>query len=113
MDNCKIVTRILDGEFLNYSSNNFEKYNRLPFDDYFIEKTKSKIADLENLNRSVFAWSTMGAAFLSNFVLNDENYTHLDIAGTALNSLEPYGYANVWMTWFWVDSLSTIFKELK
>ncbi len=100
-------------KFLDYSKNNFEKYNRLPFDDYFIEKTKSKIADLENLNRSVFAWSTMWAAFLSNFVLNDEKYTHLDIAGTALNSLEPYGYANQWMTWFWVDSLSTIFKELK
>jgi len=46
-------------KFLDYSKNNFEKYNRLPFDDYFIEKTKSKIADLENLNRSVFAGSTM------------------------------------------------------
>jgi leucyl aminopeptidase len=55
----------------------------------------------------------MWAAFLSNFVLNGEWYTHLDIAGTALNSLEPYGYANLWMTGFWVDSLSTIFKELK
>lgn len=100
-------------KFLDYSKSNFEKYNRLPFDDYFIEKTKSKIADLENLNRSVFAGSTMWAAFLSNFVLNGEWYTHLDIAGTALNSLEPYGYANLWMTGFWVDSLSTIFKELK
>ncbi|MDD2908035.1 MAG: leucyl aminopeptidase family protein [Candidatus Gracilibacteria bacterium] len=100
-------------KFLEYSKNNFEKYNRLPFDDYFIEKTKSKIADLENLNRGVFAGSTMGAAFLSNFVLNGEKYTHLDIAGTALNSLEPYGYANLGMTGFGVDSLSSIFKELK
>jgi leucyl aminopeptidase len=99
--------------FLDYSKSNFEKYNKLPFDDYFIEKTRSKIADLENLNRGVFAGSTMWAAFLSNFVLNEEKYTHLDIAGTALNSLEPYGYANLWMTGFWVDSLSTIFKELK
>ncbi|MDD3145233.1 MAG: leucyl aminopeptidase family protein [Candidatus Gracilibacteria bacterium] len=100
-------------KFLDYSKNNFEKYNRLPFDEYFIEKTKSKIADLENLNRGVYAGSTMGAAFLSNFVLNGEKYTHLDIAGTALNSLEPYGYANLGMTGFGVDSLSTIFKELK
>lgn len=99
-------------KFLDYSKNNFEKYNRLPFDDYFIDKTKSKIADLENLNRWVYAWSTMWAAFLSNFVLNWEKYTHLDIAGTALNSFEAYGYANLWMTWFWVDSLSTIFNEL-
>ena len=103
----------LISQFLDYSKNNFEKYNRLPFDDYFIEKTKSKIADLENLNRWVYAWSTMWAAFLSNFLLNWEKYTHLDIAWTALNSLEPYGYANLWMTWFWVDSISYILKNLK
>ncbi|NVP17962.1 leucyl aminopeptidase family protein [Candidatus Gracilibacteria bacterium] len=103
----------LISRFLDYSKSNFEKYNRLPFDDYFIEKTKSKIADLENLNRAVFAGSTMGAAFLSNFVLNGEAYTHLDIAGTALNSYEPYGYANQGMTGFGVDSLSTIIKNLK
>ncbi|MDD3793266.1 MAG: leucyl aminopeptidase family protein [Candidatus Gracilibacteria bacterium] len=103
----------LISRFLDYSKTNFEKYNRLPFDDYFIEKTRSKIADLENLNRAVFAGSTMGAAFLSNFVLNGEAYTHLDIAGTALNSYEPYGYANQGMTGFGVDSLSTIIKNLK
>lgn len=100
-------------EFLNYSSSNFEKYNRLPFDNYFIEKTKSKIADLENLNRWVYAWSTMWAAFLANFVMNNEKYTHLDIAWTALNWFEPYWYTVKWMTWFWVDSISSIIKKLK
>lgn len=100
-------------KFLDYSKNNVEKYNRLPYDDYFIEKTKSEIADFENLNRWVYAWSTMWAAFLSNFLLNWEKYTHLDIAWTALNSLEAYAYVNKWMTGFWVDSLSTIFKKLK
>jgi len=103
----------LINKFLDYSKNNVEKYNRLPYDDYFIEKTKSDIADLENLNRWVYAWSTMWAAFLSNFLLNWEKYTHLDIAWTALNSLEPYSYVNKWMTGFWVDSLSTILKNLK
>jgi leucyl aminopeptidase len=38
-------------KFLKYSKTNFEKYNKLPFDNYFVEKTKSEIADLENLNR--------------------------------------------------------------
>ena len=100
--------------FLDYSSKNFEKYIELPFDNYFIEKTKaSKVADLENLNRWVYAWSSMWAAFLSNFVLNNELYTHLDIAGTAINSFEPYGLMNKWMTWFWVDSLSEILTNLK
>lgn len=103
----------LINKFLDYSENNFEKYNKLPFDNYFIEKTKSKIADLENLNRWVFAWSTMWAAFLSNFLMNDEKYTHLDIAWTSLNWFEPHGYTVKWMTWFWVDSISSIIKNLK
>lgn len=102
----------LINKFLDYSENHFEKYNKLPFDSYFVEKTKSEIADLENLCRWVYAWSTMWAAFLSNFCLNNEKYTHLDIAGTALNSFEPYWYANKWMTWFWVDSVSFILKNL-
>ena len=84
----------------------------MPFDDYFVEKTKSEIADLENLNVWVKAWSTMWAAFLVNFCLNNEKYTHIDIAWTALNSYEPYWYANKWMTWFWVDSISYILKNL-
>jgi leucyl aminopeptidase len=36
----------------------------------------------------------MGAAFLSNFILNKELYTHIDIAGTAINSFESYGLLN-------------------
>jgi leucyl aminopeptidase len=100
--------------FIDYSSKNFEKYIELPFDNYFIEKTKaSQVADLENHNPSVYAWSSMWAAFLSNFVLNNETYTHLDIAWTAINSFEPYGLMNKWMTWFWVDSLSEILLNLK
>jgi leucyl aminopeptidase len=100
-------------KLLKNSEKSEEKYCRLPYDDYFIEKTKSKIADIENLNRGVYAGSTMWAAFLSNFLDNNELYTHLDIAGTALNSFEPYWYTNKWMTGFWVDSLSTLFQELK
>lgn len=97
---------------LNYSKDNIEKYSRLPYDDYFIEKTKSDIADLENLNTWIYAGSTMWAAFLANFLLNNEKYTHIDIAWTALNSYEPFAYVNKWVTGFWVDSLSSILKKL-
>ncbi len=99
-------------KFLKYSENNFEKYNKLPFDNYFVEKTKSEIADLENLNRWVYAGSTMGAAFLYNFLMNNEDYTHIDIAWTALNSYEPYWLANKGMTGFGVDSVSKILSLL-
>jgi len=101
-------------DFINYSKNNFEKYIELPYDNYFIEKTKeSSVADLENLNIWTYAWSSMWAAFLSNFILNNEKYTHLDIAWTALNWFEAYWLFNKWMTWFWVDSLSSILLDLK
>ncbi|ATU05550.1 hypothetical protein BKN14_03830 [Candidatus Gracilibacteria bacterium HOT-871] len=99
-------------KFLDYSEKNIEKYNKLPFDDYFIDQTKSEIADLQNLSTGVKAGSTMGAAFLVNFCLNSEKYTHLDIAGTALNSYEPYAYVNKGMTGFGVDSVSFILKNL-
>lgn len=100
-------------DLLEYSKNNEEKFNRLPFDQYMVSKTKWKIADLENLNRWVMAGSSMAAAFLSNFCDNNEKYTHLDIAGVGLNSYEPYGYVNQWNTGFWVDSLSTILQNIK
>jgi leucyl aminopeptidase len=59
------------------------------------------------------AWSSMWAAFLSNFIDNNELYTHIDIAGTAINSFEAYGLMNKWMTGFWVDSISEILQSLK
>mgnify|MGYP001942690064 CR=1 FL=1 len=104
----KMISKILKN-----SEKSEERYNRLPFDDYFVSKTKGNIADLENLNTGVYAGSTMWAAFLSNFCDNDEKYTHLDIAGPALNGYEPVWYMNKWNTGFWVDSLSTLFQELK
>ena len=103
----------LINKFLEYSKNNFEKYNKLPFDDYFVEKTKSEIADLQNLDRWVQAGATIWAAFLSNFLLNNEDFTHIDIAWTALNSYEAFGLANKGMTGFGVDSVSSILKELE
>jgi leucyl aminopeptidase len=99
-------------KILNYSENNFEKYCRLPFDDYFVEKTKWEIADLENVNKKIYAGSTMWWAFLYNFLMNEEKYTHIDIAWTAINSYEPYWYVNLWMTGFWVDSLAKVIEEL-
>ena len=96
---------------LNYSIGHTEKYVRLPLDNHFIEKTKSDIADLKNLDRSVHAGSSMWGAFLKNFLQNDEKFTHIDIAWAYINEGEAYGKMPKWMTWFWVESLTAIFKE--
>ena len=97
---------------LKNSKKDVEKYFELPFDDYYIEKSKSEIADYDNWTKWISTWSTMWGAFLYNFLENKEKYTHIDIAWVALNSYEPYSYVNKWMTWFWVDSLSKLFLNL-
>jgi leucyl aminopeptidase len=61
----------------------------------------------------MYAGSTMWAAFLHNFLMNNENYIHIDIAWTALNSFEAYWLTNKGMTGFWVDSVSSILEELE
>lgn len=99
-------------KFLDYSEKNFEMYNRLPFDEYYVEKTKSSIADIDNLTSGIYAGSTMWGAFLYNFVMNGEKYTHLDIAGVANNGYEPYGLYPKGTTGFGVDSISSILQDM-
>ncbi len=96
---------------LKYSKENTEKYIELPFADHFIEKTKSEIADFKNLDRTVHAGSSMWGAFLSNFLENNEKYTHIDIAGAYINEADPYGKMPKGMTGFGVESLSEILKK--
>jgi len=87
-------------KILEYSKIHTEKYVELPFDDFFISKTKSEIADYKNLDRNVYAGSSMGGAFLSNFVENKEKFLHIDIAGAYINMSEPYGKMPKGMTGF-------------
>ena len=52
------------------------------------EFMKGVVADLRNISTPAMgAGSTAGAAFLSTFVGEDTEWCHLDIAGTAWNSL--------------------------
>lgn len=99
-------------KFLKYSEKNFEMYNRLPFDEYYVEKTKSSIADVDNLTSGIYAWSTMWWAFLYNFLMNNEKYTHFDIAWVANNGFEPYGLYPKGTTGFGVDSFSQILADI-
>lgn len=100
-------------KLIQFWKNTDEKYIELPFDDYYVEKTKSKIADLDNWTSWVYTGPTMWAAFIYNFLTKNEKYTHLDIAGTANNNFEPFSMFNKGTTGFWVDSLSFILQNLK
>lgn len=97
-DNRVLIEKLLKNE-------TFESYWELPFNNFYVEKTAWKISDLKNLSEWYFAGATFGWAFLYNFCLNKEKFTHIDIAWVSFVK-EKYGLYNVWATWFWVDSLS-------
>lgn len=88
----------------------FESYWELPFSDFYIEKTKGKISDFINYTSGVMAGSSMWGAFLKNFCLHKEKFTHIDIAWVSFVK-EKYGLYNIWATGFGVDSLSKLLCE--
>ncbi|NUJ97467.1 leucyl aminopeptidase family protein [Candidatus Gracilibacteria bacterium] len=106
-DDKKMINKILE-----YSKDNFEKYVELPFDDYFIEKVKSKIADLDNRTKGIYAGPSMGGAFIYNFLTKGEKFVHIDIAGVVQNRYETYGLYPQSATGFGVESLSNILSDL-
>ena len=53
----------------------------MPMGEEYSEAMKSQIADLRNLSTIRYAGSATAAAFLENFIDNNENWVHIDIAG--------------------------------
>ncbi|AJC49248.1 leucyl aminopeptidase [Allofrancisella guangzhouensis] len=56
---------------------------RLPLHKPYLDKIKSKVADVDNCNRDRSAGSIVAALFLSKFT-EDYEWAHLDIAGSAM-----------------------------
>lgn len=76
----------------------------LPLNDFFREKTKGEISDLVNWTAGVSAGSSMGGAFLDNFV-EKTPWVHCDIGGTGFHDksgdeLSPKGATGVMMRTF-------------
>lgn len=99
-DNRQFIDSLLENE-------TFESYWELPLNDFYVEKTKWKISDFINYTSWVMAGSSMWWAFLRNFCLNNEKFTHIDIAWVAF-AKEKYWLYNPWATGFGVDSLSKL-----
>lgn len=99
-------------DFIKFLLNNetFEKYWELPLDENLLQKTKWDISDLKNWTSWVMAWSSMWWAFLKNFCMKNEKFTHIDIAGPSYVN-EKFWLYNKWATWFWLDSLSKAIIE--
>ena len=53
----------------------------MPLGEEFQEAIKSNIADLRNLGKTRYGGSATAGAFLENFIDDNENWAHIDIAG--------------------------------
>lgn len=69
-------------KMINSGNENNEKLWELPMWQEYIDLTRSNIADLKNYTYEAKAGTIMAGAFLSNFIPQNANWLHLDIAGT-------------------------------
>lgn len=75
-NNNKLITDMI----ISGKENN-EKFWELPMWKEYVELTKSNIADYKNYTYGASAGTIMAGAFLSNFIPDNTNWIHLDIAG--------------------------------
>jgi leucyl aminopeptidase len=72
---------------------------------------KSSVADLANIGER-FGGALTAAIFLKEFVAEGTKWAHLDIAGTAFNESEPWGYTPKGGTGIAVRTLVQIAEDL-
>lgn len=80
-------------EVLNAAKEKNEYMWQLPIIDEWRSDIKSKFADIKNIGTPMRAGSSIGAAFLEEFIKNDIKWVHLDIAGT-VDSQSHLSYCN-------------------
>lgn len=91
------------------SASGEERFWRLPLDADMIEATKGDISDVRNVSDGYKAGSSMGAAFLSHFLVRTP-FVHLDIAGPAYREKE-YSYFPKGGTGFGVMTLAELLRK--
>lgn len=64
----------------------------MPLPEELDEEVKSPVADLRNVTTSRFAGMSAAGRYLQEFVGEDIEWAHVDIAGPAFNTAAPYGY---------------------
>lgn len=82
----------------------YDRVWRLPMWDDFSELITSDVADVANLGKTRWAGAITAAKFLEHFVDKNIPWTHLDIAGPAMNN-SSRSYTKKYMTGFGVRLL--------
>ena len=57
----------------------------MPLDESFRREMDSPFADIKNVGAGRYGGSSLGAAFLGEFIDQGRPWAHLDIAGVAMN----------------------------
>ncbi len=83
---------------------------RLPLFDVYKEDIQSDVADLRNLSGKPIAGAISAAKFLEVFTENHPAWAHLDIAGTAFQSVEYSAYGRA-ATGYGVRLMATFLKQ--
>jgi len=91
-------------QFYKSGMKTYDRVWRLPMWDDFNELIKSDVADVANLGTTRWAGAITAAKFLEHFVNKDIPWTHLDIAGPAINNSSK-SYTKKYMTGFGVRLL--------
>jgi leucyl aminopeptidase len=64
----------------------------MPLPDELKDDVKSTVADLANASEKRFAGMLLGGAYLREFVADGVSWAHIDVAGPAYNTGNPWGY---------------------
>ncbi len=64
----------------------------MPIPEELAEGLKSPVADLRNVSNSREGGMSVAAAYLREFVADDVEWVHIDVAGPAFNTNSPWGY---------------------
>jgi leucyl aminopeptidase len=64
----------------------------MPLPDELKDDLKSTVADLANISSSRYAGMLVAGVFLREFVADDVQWAHIDIAAPAYNTSGPWGY---------------------
>ncbi len=89
-----------------------EKGWAMPLPAELRKELDSRVADLANVTPGRWAGMLSAGMFLKQFVAEDVQWAHLDIAGPAFNSAAPYGYITKGGTGVPVRTLIAVLEEI-
>ena len=84
----------------------------MPIPAHLKDDLKTPVADLRNINNVRWGGMLYAAAFLREFVGDDIEWAHLDIAGPAYNTKSAYGYTPARATGVPVRTLISFLEEI-